>query len=98
MESEEIIRRRLDTARKEIENYPNYDYILVNDQLEPSTDGLVAIVQGERARRSGKAPSPNDKEYLTASEKYLKANMEDKIRSILDSFDVSSPTAMRTQR
>jgi len=25
--SEEIIQRRLDTARREIENYPNYDYI-----------------------------------------------------------------------
>jgi guanylate kinase len=98
MESEEIIRRRLDTARREIENYPNYDYILVNDRLEQSTDCLVAIVQGERVRRSGKTPSPDDKDYLRTSEKCLKANMEDKIRSILDSFDVSSPTAMRTQR
>ncbi|HET7873846.1 MAG TPA: guanylate kinase, partial [Terriglobales bacterium] len=98
MESEEVIRRRLDTARKEIENYPNYDYILVNDRLEQSLDSLVAIVQGERARRSGKPPSPDDKEYLRTSEKCLKINMEDKIRSILDSFDVSSPTAIRTQR
>src|SRR6266481_3026854 len=28
--SEEVIRRRLATARREIENYVNYDYILVN--------------------------------------------------------------------
>src|SRR5690348_215550 len=49
--SQEVIRRRLDTARKEIENYPSYDYILVNDRLEQSTDQLVAIVQGERAQR-----------------------------------------------
>ncbi len=88
MESEEVIRRRLDTARKEIENYPNYDYILVNDRLENSTDQLVAIVQGERVRRSGKTPSPAEKEYLRTSEKCLKANMEKEIRSILRSFEV----------
>ncbi len=88
MESEEVIRRRLDTARKEIENYPNYDYILVNDRLENSTDQLVAVVQGERVRRSGKTPSPAEKEYLRTSEKCLKANMEKEIRSILASFEV----------
>lgn len=88
MELEEVIRRRLNTARKEIENYPNYDYILVNDRLESSTDQLVGIVQGERARRSGKTPSPSEKEYLRTSEKCLKANMEKEIRSILASFEV----------
>ncbi|HEX3586858.1 MAG TPA: guanylate kinase, partial [Candidatus Angelobacter sp.] len=31
--AEEVIRRRLDEARREIENYPNYDYILINDRL-----------------------------------------------------------------
>ncbi|HEX7284672.1 MAG TPA: guanylate kinase [Candidatus Angelobacter sp.] len=98
MESEEVIRRRLDTARREIENYPNYDYILVNDRLDQSRVELVAIVQGERIRRSGKPPSPDEKEYLRTSEKCLKSNMEDEIRSILASFDVLSPTAMRTQR
>jgi len=88
VESEEVIRRRLDTARKEIENYPNYDYILVNDRLENSTDQLVAIVLGERVRRSGKPPSPEEKEYLRTSEKCLKPNMEKEIRSILKSFEV----------
>jgi guanylate kinase len=85
--SEEVIRRRLNTARKEIENYPNYDYILVNDRLESSTDQLVAIVLGERVRRSGKPPSPEEKEYLRTLEKCLKPNMEGEIRSILASFD-----------
>jgi guanylate kinase len=58
------IQRRLDEARREIENYPKYDYILVNDRVEPSVDKLVAIVQGERARRSGKYPSLQEKQYL----------------------------------
>ena len=96
--SEEVIRRRLDTARREIENYPNYDYILVNDRLEQSVDRLQAIVLGERFKRSGKPLSSEELRYLEAGEKCLKLNMEEKIRSILASFDVSSPTAMESQR
>lgn len=96
--SEEVIRRRLATARKEIENYPNYDYILVNDRLEQSLDRLVAIVESERIHHSGKTPSPDEQQYLEAAKKCLKANMEDAIRSILATFDVQSPTAMPTQR
>jgi guanylate kinase len=90
--SEEVIRRRLDAARKEIENYPNYDYILINDRLEPAVDELQAIVLGERAERSGKPPTPQEKQYLTTKEKCLKPRMEGKIRSILASFDLASPT------
>lgn len=84
--SEEVIRRRLDTARKEIENYPNYDYILVNDRLEQSVDRLQAIVLAQRLKRSGKALLPIENQYLEAAEKSLKCNMEEKIRSILASF------------
>lgn len=84
--SEEVIRRRLETARKEIENYPNYDYILINDRLEQSVDTLQAIVLGERIARSGKTPSPQEKQYLETAQKCLKPRMEDKIRSILASF------------
>ncbi len=89
--SEDVIRRRLDTARKEIENYPNYDYILINDRLEQSVDDLQAIVLGERLMRSGKSPSPLEKQYLDTKEKCLKSRMEKKIRGILDSFDVPPP-------
>src|SRR5260370_20714976 len=54
MVSEQVIQRRLDTARKEIENYPNYDYILVNDRLEPAVDALTAIVLGDILPRADK--------------------------------------------
>src|SRR5215510_2985345 len=86
MFSEEVIRRRLETARKEIENYPFYDYILVNDRLEQSVDRLQAIVLAERLKRSGKPLSPEESHYLEMAEKSLKRNMEDKVRSILASF------------
>jgi guanylate kinase len=89
--AEETIRRRLDTARREIEKYPNYDYILINDRLEQSVDRLQAIVLGERTKRSGKPPSAVEKRYLETAEKCLKSNMEDEIKGILGSFDDSSP-------
>jgi guanylate kinase len=89
--SEEIIQRRLDTARKEIENYPNYDYILVNDHLEESVDRLQAIVLGERLRRSGRKLSDEEANYVEVARTCLKQNMEEKIKSILASFDVSMP-------
>jgi len=89
--AEEVIRRRLDTARREIEKYPNYDYILINDRLEQSVDRLQAIVLGERIRRSGKPPCAEEKRYLEAAEKCLKSKMEDKIKGILDSFDPPPP-------
>jgi guanylate kinase len=96
--SEDVIRRRLDTARKEIENYPNYDYILVNDRLEQSVDRLQAIVLGERLKRSGKDLSAEERRYLEAAQKSLKINMEDKIRCILASFNSPAPLAIETQR
>ena len=50
--SEEVIQRRLKAAKREIENYQKYDYILVNDRLEESVDALEAILLSERLRRA----------------------------------------------
>ncbi|MBV9268659.1 MAG: guanylate kinase [Acidobacteriaceae bacterium] len=50
-DSEEVIQRRLREAAKEIRNYRQYDYILVNHQVEESVSILSAIVRAERVRR-----------------------------------------------
>src|ERR1700683_3859898 len=57
LDPEEVIRRRLDTARREMENYSKYDYILVNNLLEQSADQLRDIVLAERLLRSGERPT-----------------------------------------
>jgi guanylate kinase len=49
-DSEEAIRRRLATARAEIDAVVDYDYIVVNDELDGCVDRLRAIVLAERAR------------------------------------------------
>jgi hypothetical protein len=46
-----LIERRLRGAAGEIGNYRLYDYILVNQNLEESSDGLAGIVQAERLKR-----------------------------------------------
>lgn len=51
-DSEVVIQRRLREAADELRNYKQYDYVLVNHQVEDSTVTLSAIVRAERIRRS----------------------------------------------
>lgn len=54
---EEAIVRRLATAREEIAAVGEYDYVVVNDDLETCVDRLRAIVLGERSRLPAMAPA-----------------------------------------
>jgi len=47
----ETIERRFAKARQEIEQYPFFDYLLVNDDLDEALARLKGIVHAERARR-----------------------------------------------
>ena len=47
---EEAIKRRLQVARDEVSAFKEYDYIVVNDELEACVDRMRAIVMAERAR------------------------------------------------
>jgi guanylate kinase len=86
--TDEVIERRLLEARKEIEKYSNYDYILVNDRLEESVDQLKAIVLSERTVRSGESVSEQEKAMLATAKQCLQeANAtSEKLREILNSF------------
>ena len=88
--SEEVIQKRLATAAREIENYKNYDYILVNDQLEQSIDELKAIVLAERVRCSGEPHSAEEQKWLVTAERHRQANMRQTLRPILESFALSA--------
>ena len=86
LDSEAVIRRRLDTARREIENYSKYDYILINDRLEQATDELKAIVLAERVCRSGKEPSVEEARLLTIARACRLDRARKRVQPILDSF------------
>jgi guanylate kinase len=86
-DSEAVIRRRLDTARREIENYEKYDYILVNNLLEQSADELRDIVLAERLLRSGVKPSGEEKRRVATAEACRLEHARDRVQPILASFN-----------
>jgi guanylate kinase len=50
-DSEAVIERRMREAAEEIRHYRQYDYVLVNEQIESATEKLRAIFQAERLKR-----------------------------------------------
>jgi guanylate kinase len=50
-DSEPVIARRLHDAAEEIRNYSQYDYVLVNREVEASVETLRSIVKASRSRR-----------------------------------------------
>jgi guanylate kinase len=50
-DSEEVIRTRLLNSRSEIEHWREYDYVIVNDDLDEAFGHVSCIVNAERIRR-----------------------------------------------
>jgi guanylate kinase len=50
-DAEDVIERRLRAAAEEIRNYRDYDYILVNRDVNAAADTLAGVVKAERIRR-----------------------------------------------
>jgi guanylate kinase len=81
-DAEEKIQRRLEEARREIENYDKYDYILVNDHLDDSVKALEAILLSERQKRAGNP----DVNLSALAETCRLENVRDRLDPILQSF------------
>ncbi len=54
-EAPEMIAKRLAVARREMERWVEYDFLVVNDSLEEATRALQAIVGAMRFRRQNQA-------------------------------------------
>ena len=52
LDSEDVINNRLKNARVEIEHWAEYDYVLVNDDLEETCDNVTKILQTARISRT----------------------------------------------
>lgn len=50
-DSRDVIDKRLDNARHEIQRWTNYDYVIVNDDLEKSYADVKSILFAERLKR-----------------------------------------------
>jgi guanylate kinase len=92
-DAEEVIARRLAAAKREIENYDKYDYILINDDLGEAIDSLEAIVLSERLRRSKSTLSAEDKKLAELADRQRLANIRNRVLPILGSFSTLPPSA-----
>jgi guanylate kinase len=59
-DSEEQIRRRLDVARREVDEFERYEYVVINDEVDAAVDRLRAIVVAERGRVKRMRPAAHD--------------------------------------
>src|SRR5271155_314807 len=51
-DTEEVIQRRLRGAAEEVRNYTQYDYVLINREIEEASARLASIVEAERLRKA----------------------------------------------
>ncbi len=91
--SKEEIERRLLNAKREIEEYDKYDYILINDKLEKSIERLQAIVLSERLRREQRSLTEMETAIVERAERLRLANLKEKVQPILASFRAPVPSA-----
>ncbi len=50
-DKEEVIQRRLENAKVEIAHWDEYDYVIVNDDLERAFKAVASILEAERHKR-----------------------------------------------
>ena len=56
----DVVERRLGNAPGELAEWRNYDYLVVNDDLDPALHRLIAILDAERARVRRLRPAAED--------------------------------------
>jgi guanylate kinase len=85
---EEELHRRLEEARKEIENFRHYGYILVNDILDRAVAQLEAIVLAERFYRNGEPIAYRSRRVLEVAAACLQSNSQERLKPVLEAFGI----------
>ena len=88
MVNEEEVYRRLREASKEIENYREYGYILVNDILDRAVAQLEAIVLAERFYRNGETIAYRSRRVLEVAAACLQTNSQERLKPVLEAFGI----------
>ena len=63
-ESENRIRQRVETGKKEIKEYKIYDYVITNYVVEDTVNAILSILQAEKYRATYYQPTSPDIEVL----------------------------------
>ncbi len=81
--------RRLSEASKEIENYGEYSYILVNDILDRAVAQLEAIVLAERFYRNSEPIVYRSRRVLEVAAACRLANSHERLKPVLEAFGIN---------
>ena len=80
--------RRLSEASREIENYREYGYILVNDILDRAVAQLEAIVQAERFYRNDEPIVYRSRRVLEVAAACRQSNSLERLNPVLEAFGI----------
>ncbi len=87
--------RRLGEARKEIENYRDYGYILVNDILDRAVAQLEAIVLAERFYRNSEPIAYRSSRVLEVAAACRQSNAQERLKPVLEAFGINGPSGQQ---
>jgi guanylate kinase len=93
--NETEVYRRLNEASKEIENYHEYGYILVNDVLDRAVAQLEAVVQAERFYRNDEPIAFRSRRVLEVAAGCLQVNSQERLKPVLEAFGILNPLGPR---
>jgi len=80
--------RRLSEAIKEIENYREYSYILINDILDRAVAQLEAIVLAERYYRNAEPIVYRSSRVLEVAATCRQSNSRERLKPVLEAFGI----------
>ena len=93
--NESELYRRLSEASKEIENYRQYVYILVNDILDRAVAQLEAIVQAERFYRNGEPIAFRSSRVLEVAAACRIENARERLKPVLEAFGIEGTSGQQ---
>lgn len=83
--------KRLSEASKEIENYRDYSYILINDILDRTVAQLEAIVLAERYYRNSEPIAFRSRRVLEVAAACRQSNSQERLKPVLEAFGIGNP-------
>ncbi len=86
--NESELYRRLSEASKEIENYRDYSYILINDILDRAVAQLEAIVLAERYYRNAEPIAYRSSRVLEVAAACRQSNSRERLKPVLEAFGI----------
>jgi len=86
LDSPQVIENRLRAARDEIDKVSEYDYVVVNDDIERSVAELKSIILAERCRRQGRDCSGEP--FVAVAEDCRLERRRSQVDQIVETFHV----------